>query len=161
MSAIVNVWIEFCQEFNHFKIFITIIEFWKFVHSRNGSKVISERFGASLWYCRTDLIFQIYNVFIVIRTRIFYVYVINKKSAPRCYNVFSKNFDNYSNELRHRIDCVLRKSNHWKQIQKSYERSQISRLLDEYHLIVFEKEINQENNAHFRKFFSELLDIKQ
>ena len=98
--------------------------------------------------------------FIVIRTRIFYVYVINKRSATRCYNVFFKNFDNYSNELCHRIDCVLRKSNHSKQAQKNHERSQISRLFNQYHLIVFEKEINQRGNAHSRKLFRKLFDIK-
>ena len=99
--------------------------------------------------------------FIVIRTRTFYVYVIDKRSAARYYNVFSKNFDNYLNELCHRIDCALRKSSHSKQFQKNHERCQISRLLDQYHLIVFGKEINQGGNAHFRKFFRKLFDIKR
>ena len=79
----------------------------------------------------------------------------------QCCNIFSKNFDIHSNELYHRIDCALRKSNHSKQISKSPEHSQISKLLDQYHLIVFEKEIDQKNNAHFRKFFRELFDIKR
>ena len=99
--------------------------------------------------------------FIIILTQIFYVYVIDKRSIARCYNVFFKNFNNYSNELCHRIDCVLRKSSHSKQAQRNHERSQISRLFDQYHLIVFEKEINQEGNAHFRKFFQKLFDIKR
>ena len=99
--------------------------------------------------------------FIVIWTRIFYVYIIDKKSTAQCYNVFFKNFDNYSNKLCHRIDYVLRKSSHLKQIQKSHKRNQISRFLDQYHLIIFEKNLNQKGNAYFRKFFRKLFDIKQ
>ena len=63
--------------------------------------------------------------------------------------------------MYHRIDCVLRKSSHLKQTQKSHERSQISRLFDQYHLIVFKEEIDQKSNAHSRKFFRELFDSKQ
>ena len=77
--------------------------------------------------------------FIVVRTRTFYVYVIDKRLAARFYNVFSKNSENYLNELCYRIDCALRKSSHSKQIQKSHKRSQISRLLDQNHFIAFEK----------------------
>ena len=61
LSTIVNVWIELCQESNHFKIFITIVEFWKSVHSRNSPKVISEQLGTSLWHRRVDLIPRIYD----------------------------------------------------------------------------------------------------
>ena len=62
LNAIVNVWIELCQESNHFKIFITIVEFWESVHSRNDSRMFSEQFGMSLWHFRTDLIFRIHDV---------------------------------------------------------------------------------------------------
>ena len=99
--------------------------------------------------------------FIVIRTRIFYIYVIDKRSAARYYNVTFKNFDNHSNELYYRTDCALQKSSHSKKIQKNHERSQISRLLDQYCSIVFEKEINQESKAHSRKFFLELFNTKR
>ena len=59
------------------------------------------------------------------------------------------------------INYILRKSSHSKQIQRNHEHNQILKLLDQYHLIVFEKEINQKDNAHFHKFFRKFFDIKQ
>ena len=61
LNAIVNVWIELCQESNHFKIFIMIVEFWKSVHSRNGSEMISEQLETSLWHRRADFILRIHD----------------------------------------------------------------------------------------------------
>ena len=99
-------------------IFSSIIQNWDFsfnIVQSTFSKFVNIAFSHWTCFIINSRIWK-ETFFIIIRTRIFYIYVIDKRSATRCYNVFFKNFDNHSNELYHRIDCALRKSNHSKQI---------------------------------------------
>ncbi len=68
-------------------------------------------------------------------------------------HMIDDNFVNYSNELNHKINRFHENRNHFHQIKRRHKDDDVSTFFNQRQLIVFEKQIHQEDNDAIKKFF--------